>query len=74
MKLNELLAGIDVLEAGTDLSMEIAGVSYDSRLTKPGDLFVAIAGYETDGPPVHPHGPGEGGGGLLLHPSAPGDP
>ena len=49
MKLKELLAGIDVLEAGTDLSMEIAGVSYDSRLTKPGDLFVAIAGYETDG-------------------------
>ena len=49
MKLKELLAGIDVLEAGADLSMEIAGVSYDSRLTKPGDLFVAIAGYETDG-------------------------
>ena len=49
MKLKELLADIDVLEANADLSMEIAGVSYDSRLTKPGDLFVAIAGYETDG-------------------------
>ena len=49
MKLKELLADIDVLEANADLSMEIAGVSYDSRLTKPGDLFVAITGYETDG-------------------------
>ena len=39
MKLKELLADIDVLEANADLSMEIAGVSYDSRLTKPGDLF-----------------------------------
>ena len=49
MKLKELLADIDVLEANADLSMEIAGVSYDSRLTKPGDLFIALEGYETDG-------------------------
>ena len=49
MKLKELLADIDVLEANADLSMEIAGVSYDSRQTKSGDLFAAIAGYETDG-------------------------
>ena len=33
----------------TDLEMEIAGVSYDSRATQPGDLFVAMTGYATDG-------------------------
>ena len=49
MKLRELLQGIDLLEAGADLDMEITGVSYDSRNTRPGDLFVAMTGYETDG-------------------------
>ena len=49
MKLNELLAGIDILESTADPSLEITGVSYDSRRTRPGDLFVAITGYETDG-------------------------
>ena len=49
MKLNKLLAGIDILESTADQALEITGVSYDSRQTRPGDLFVAIAGYETDG-------------------------
>lgn len=49
MKLSELLRGIDLLETGADLDTEITGVSYDSRQTRPGDLFVAMAGYETDG-------------------------
>ena len=49
MKLRELLRGIDLLETAADLDMEITGVSYDSRQTKAGDLFVAMAGYETDG-------------------------
>ncbi len=49
MKLAELLQGIDILELRADPETEISGVSYDSRQTKPGDLFVAIAGYEADG-------------------------
>ena len=49
MKLRELLCGIEVLEVHADLETEIGGVSYDSRQTKAGDLFAAIAGYETDG-------------------------
>lgn len=49
MKLKELLRGVAVLEAKADLELEITGVSYDSRRTEPGDLFVAMAGYETDG-------------------------
>ena len=47
MKLRELLCGIEVLEVHADLETEISGVSYDSRQTKSGDLFAAIAGYET---------------------------
>ena len=49
MKLRQLLEGLDILETNADLEMEISGVSYDSRKTVPGDLFVAMAGYETDG-------------------------
>ena len=49
MKLGELLRNIDVRELRADPEMEISGVSYDSRQTRPGDLFVAVAGYETDG-------------------------
>lgn len=49
MKLQELLAGIPVLDAAADLETEITGVSYDSRCTKPGDLFVAMTGFATDG-------------------------
>ncbi len=49
MKLQELLKNITVLETNADMEMEISGVSYDSRQTKEGDLFVAMTGYETDG-------------------------
>ena len=49
MKLSQLLRGIQVRESSADMEMEISGVSYDSRKTAPGDLFVAMAGYETDG-------------------------
>ena len=49
MKLNDLLSGAEVLELHADENLEISGVSYDSRETKPGDLFVAISGYAADG-------------------------
>ena len=49
MKLCQLLDGIEILEIQADLDMEIPAVSYDSRRTEPGDLFVAMTGYETDG-------------------------
>ena len=49
MKLKELLRGISILGTDADMDTEITGVSYDSRTTKPGDLFVAITGYAADG-------------------------
>lgn len=51
MKLSELLEGV-LFSASTpdlDLDMEINEVRYDSRAVQPGDLFVAIRGFETDG-------------------------
>ena len=49
MKLKELLQDIEILELQADLELEITGVSYDSRRTEPGDLFVAVKGFESDG-------------------------
>ncbi len=49
MKLVHLLKGITVVESQADMALEITGVSYDSRTTVPGDIFVAVTGYESDG-------------------------
>lgn len=49
MKLQDLLRGVEIVSATADLNTEITGVSYDSRKTLPGDLFVAVSGFATDG-------------------------
>ena len=49
MKLKNLLNGLDILSASADMEAEITGVSYDSRSTAPGDVFVAISGEAVDG-------------------------
>ncbi len=49
MKLSQLLTGVDVTELQADPDLEISGVSYDSRTTRPGDLFVAVTGFAADG-------------------------
>jgi UDP-N-acetylmuramoyl-L-alanyl-D-glutamate--2,6-diaminopimelate ligase len=49
MRLKELLNGIDISAPAEISNPEITGISYDSRAVKPGDLFVAITGFHTDG-------------------------
>ena len=49
MKLKDLLKGIEIISASADMEMEISGVSYDSRATRSGDLFVAMTGFAADG-------------------------
>ena len=49
MKLKDILKDIEVVELRADPDMEIGDICYDSRTAKAGDLFVAIAGFETDG-------------------------
>ena len=49
MKLSDLLQDITIQATTADLETEITGVSYDSRNTRPGDLFVAMTGFATDG-------------------------
>ena len=49
MKLQELLKDVAVLRCTATEDTEICEVRYDSRAVQPGDLFVAIRGYATDG-------------------------
>ncbi|MBQ6927508.1 MAG: UDP-N-acetylmuramoyl-L-alanyl-D-glutamate--2,6-diaminopimelate ligase [Oscillospiraceae bacterium] len=49
MKLGRLIENLEVLESTADPELEISGISYDSRKTEPGGLFVAIKGFEADG-------------------------
>ena len=49
MKLQKLLQDVKVLEIHADLGLDIQDVAYDSRNVKEGGLFVAIAGFASDG-------------------------
>ncbi len=70
MKLTELLRDIDVLEIHAPEDMEITDVCYDSRKARPGDAFIAVRGYETDG---HKYIPGavERGASMVICEEAP---
>ena len=49
MNLSKLLKDVAVRQLnGTDL-LEITGIAFDSRAVKPGNLFVCISGFQSDG-------------------------
>ena len=52
MKLEDLLQALRSVDAASDArfaAIELAGISADSRMIKPGDLFVAVTGAKDDG-------------------------
>lgn len=49
MTIERLLQGITVKEMQGDLQTEISGVCYHSGKLQPGNLFVAVRGYRSDG-------------------------
>ncbi len=49
MQLSALLEGIEILACTADKTLEVTGVSYDSRKVQPGELFVAVTGFAADG-------------------------
>ena len=66
MKLGELLKNLDIIEASADMDTEVSGVSYDSRNTLPGDLFVAVRGFDTDGHKYIPAAAEKGAAAVLC--------
>ena len=65
MKLRELIKNLSIIEMNADAELEISGVSYDSRKTEKGDMFVAIRGFEADGHKFIPKAV-ENGAALIL--------
>ncbi len=49
MKLKELLTDVSVTAMRADPDTEIRDICYDSRAVRPGDLFVAVEGFQSDG-------------------------
>ena len=49
MKLKDILKDIPVISQTADPDLEILDIVYDSRKAVPGSLFVAVAGFVTDG-------------------------
>lgn len=65
MKLRELIKNLSIIEMNADAEREISGVSYDSRKTEKGDMFVAIRGFEADGHKFIPKA-AENGAAVIL--------
>lgn len=66
MKLKELLNTIECLELHADPETEITGISYDSRTTNPGELFVAVSGLAVDGHRFIPKAVARGAAAVLC--------
>jgi UDP-N-acetylmuramoyl-L-alanyl-D-glutamate--2,6-diaminopimelate ligase len=49
MQLRDLLAGLPNAQVRGPTDIDISGIAYDSRAVQPGGLFIAIAGFHTDG-------------------------
>lgn len=73
MKLKELIKKLNIISATADSELEISGVSYDSRKTQPGDLFVAVKGLETDGHKYIPTAIKKGAAAILCEDIPAGD-
>lgn len=49
MKLLDLCEQLEILSGSEYLETEISGIQCDSRAVKPGDVFVCVEGFQTDG-------------------------
>jgi UDP-N-acetylmuramoyl-L-alanyl-D-glutamate--2,6-diaminopimelate ligase len=47
--IKQLCQGIVAMPGGIDSPVGISGIAIDSRKVRPGDLFIAISGYSSDG-------------------------
>ncbi|PYQ32018.1 MAG: UDP-N-acetylmuramoyl-L-alanyl-D-glutamate--2,6-diaminopimelate ligase [Acidobacteria bacterium] len=66
MKLRDLLRDVPLRSTRDDLNAEITSVTPDSRLVKPGALFVAIPGTAKDGAQFIPQAREKGAAAILT--------
>jgi UDP-N-acetylmuramyl pentapeptide synthase len=66
MTIRELLQDIDYRVICGDAGTVVRGVAIDSRLVRPGDLFVATVGREADGHEYVPQARAAGAAAALI--------
>ena len=66
MKLSQLLQDVEVLSLNADPNMEITGMAFDSRKVQPGELFMAVSGFATDGNRFIPSAMDKGAGVVVT--------
>ena len=66
MKLKDIIRNIKILRCTADLETEITGVCYDSRRVQPGELFVAVRGFSSDGHRFIPMAREKGAAAILC--------
>ncbi|MBF0251632.1 MAG: UDP-N-acetylmuramoyl-L-alanyl-D-glutamate--2,6-diaminopimelate ligase [Alphaproteobacteria bacterium] len=70
MRLSELIAGVNDLNghAAIDQSLDIAGLTSDSRAVRPGHVFAALPGAKADGRDFIPAAVAQGAVAVLAQP------
>ncbi len=66
MKLKDIIRNIKIIRCTADPETEISGVCYDSRKVQPGDLFVAVRGFSSDGHRFIPMAREKGAAAILC--------
>jgi len=49
MTLSQLLSDVEILSVQGNIVVKISGIAFDSREVKPGDVFVCVTGFKSDG-------------------------
>ncbi|MGI5928564.1 UDP-N-acetylmuramoyl-L-alanyl-D-glutamate--2,6-diaminopimelate ligase [Pseudoflavonifractor sp.] len=73
MRLKTLMSGVTLLGGAVNEDVEISGISYDTRTIQPGELFVALTGYKTDGHRFLREAVEKGAAAVICH-KAPDEP
>ncbi len=71
MNIHELLKDIEILDCHLPQELEVPMVRYSSREVQPGDLFVAVVGYVTDGHKYIPDALNRGAAVILCEKDMP---
>jgi UDP-N-acetylmuramoyl-L-alanyl-D-glutamate--2,6-diaminopimelate ligase len=66
MKLRELLEGVPVRQTRGGVDVDITSITPDSRLVRPGALFVAIPGTAKDGAEFVPQALDKGAAAICI--------
>ncbi len=65
--LRDILYKVNITSTSGNMDMDVKGIAFDSRKVKPGFLFVAIKGHQTDGHEFIEKATGNGATAIVCH-------